>query len=255
MRKIIVFILTLFVLSSFTSDSDSEKPLKSTLFDRDGYYFLVQENFIDYNTRIVSNPYLLEEYKEQLEIKYKDIQSTPQYHFLIIKDNKLVKRIGYFEPNQLKLGIDLDKAFEKVEQKDLQRLSKEEFIRKTNNFDKNGINWYGSELKKYDGEFSVYVMIKNEIEDKLGWTTISSTIYDKLVLKYPILTNRLDIFFSYSSPKDDFIFWKINILGNRDFEKTVKSMNFEEIEIISGFEYKGFDENSYYLTYFERPKK
>ena len=254
MKKIILSTLSLFLFSSFISDTGYEKPLKNILFDRDGYYFLVQGNHINYNTRIVTNPYILEANKEQLEIEYKDFQSTPQYYFLVIKNNRVIKAIEYFEPNQLKLGKDLDKAFKKVVQKELRRLSKEEFIKKTEFFDNNGIHWYGSPLKKYDGKFTVFVKINKTIEDKLGWTAINSTIYDKLVSKYPVLTNRLDIFFSSSGTEDDFIIWRIDILGNRDFEKFVKSINFEEIEIISGVKYKGFRENNYYLTYFEKPK-
>ena len=254
MYKILIYISFLLVLSSFRSDDNYEKPLSNILFDRNGYYYLVQEDWIENTTRIIKNPYVIEEYKNQLEIKITNHICTSQYDFIVVKDNKIINRIGYSEPNQLKIGKELDSAFQKVTRKNLEELSKEEYLKKIEEFNKNGILWYSSGLKEYDGTFTIYVRIKKSDYEKLGWSFISSEIYSKLVSKHPILTNRLDIFFKSSSPNDDFIIWKIDIKGNIDFLKTVKTINLNEIEIINSYEYKGFEANTYDLIYFNEQK-
>lgn len=254
LRKILFIgglFLCFLIFLSLSSDKEKVKPLQNYLFDRNGYYFLIQENWVDNKIRIISNPYIIEKYKDELEIEISDKGTTPQYHFIVVNDNKTDKMIGYFHPEQVKTSREFENEFKEYKEKKVFRLSLSDYSKLTDSLDNIGILWVGDKVKKYEGEFRIDVYINNDIESRYSWSDISANLFDFLTSKYPILTNRLDIFFSSSSPKDNFVIWKIDIVGNYEMSEFVKSIDLSDNNLVSSCKYGGFTENKYYLRYFE----
>jgi len=246
-----ILLLIPFVLLSFYSDNKYFKPLDNYLFDRDGYYFLIHENWIDNSVKIISNPFTLEKYKEQLEIRRINLESTPQFHFTIVKDNVIKEMIGYFDPSQVKMSKELERSFKDYKEKEIQWVTLSRYKELIDSLNNNGILWVGDQIKKYAGIFRIYVRISRDIETKNSMSEISGKLFDYLVSKYPLLTNRLDIFSSSSNPKENFVTWKIDILGNDDMLEFVKSINFNDNNLVLGSDFVGFTGNVYNLRYFE----